>query len=986
MTNQILSSTSVIEAVHDTSLIVSVIRYEEPVGKRYELIDGKVVGSQSSRSKNAIAETLSFPSLSDFATWRMSLRTEQMIVSGTFEEICQVPVVYKGFEGFGTIAATKDHLAHRARPGVMIIDIDYKDEGEVAGLYLGGQQPYKSLGSAQEALKKVLSESDGCALMIGWSTSSNLFDQDGTLVKGTGGIRIYIPVTDASKIPMLLDVMHKRSWLNGEGWAFVGVGGVFHERSLVDLALGRPTQPDFAAPDLCDGLTQNREWQVHEGNILDPNSVALLTPGEEARYIEAVELAQNSLTPAMKVERERYLDDRTDALVRNGGDPKRALAAALQCLDSGVLLSPDTVVFEGGEIVSVFDLLTNGEPHDKKTGPDPIEPEYNGGASVSIFYWNNGGFPIISTFAHGQKSYRLQHDEDGIRAVIATKDQDDIVRALALSGVDEITTALLVGETAKALGLGNNRKIITDAVSRKRAKMSGSGGDAEVVGVPTLVNPKEPLQGAREFVAAKYTADGATTLTRSSGVFYSFNGICYHEISDDEVRADMYGFLETCFVPDNTGPATQLHPNQKMVTEVTDALKAVVHMKDCFAAPCWIDCVEDHPPADELLICSNKLLHMPTRKLEPLNPAFFSTYALSYDYNSDASKPEQFFDFLNDILGDDPEAVELLQEQFGYIVSGATSLQKILAIVGPKRAGKGVLGRLLTALVGRMNVCNPSLGSFGTNFPLQPLIGKTLALMSDARLDGSANQKAIVEHLLRVSGEDDVNVPRKGITDWSGRLGTRFMLLTNEVPRLADVSGALSGRFATLVLTKSFYGQEDPHLTDRLLTELPGILNWALDGWDRLQKQGRFTVPASSNEVMKELQYLSSPIQKFIEEQCFFTPDGGIAVEELFVAWSQWCGNEGRSHSGTKATFGRDLRAAFPEIKKRRRNIDGQRPYYYEGIVPKYITDPTQPYTSKILNPLVEGGEWIADVHPGFGPCWTRPLVRAENAESRQWS
>ena len=344
--------------------------------------------------------------------------------------------------------------------------------------------------------------------------------------------------------------------------------------------------------------------------------------------------------------------------------------------------------------------------------------------------------------------------------------------------------------------------------------------------------------------------------------------------------------------------------------------------------------------------------------------------------------PVKFFDFLDDILGDDPEAVELLQEQFGYIVSGATSLQKILAIVGPKRAGKGVLGRLLTALVGKVNVCNPSLGSFGTNFPLQPLIGKTLALMSDARLDGSANQKAIVEHLLRVSGEDDVNVPRKGVTDWSGRLPTRFMLLTNEVPRLEDVSGALSGRFATLVLTKNFYGKEDPHLTDKILTELPGILNWALDGWVRLQEQGRFTVPASSNEVMKELEYLSSPIQKFIEEQCFFTPEGGIAVDELFFAWTQWCSYEGRSHAGTKATFGRDLRAAFPELKKSRRNIDGLRSYYYEGVVLKYISNPYQSAAKKTLNPLAEGGEWLDQVHPGFGPV----KVRSKTAEISHWS
>ena len=322
---------------------------------------------------------------------------------------------------------------------------------------------------------------------------------------------------------------------------------------------------------------------------------------------------------------------------------------------------------------------------------------------------------------------------------------------------------------------------------------------------------------------------------------------------------------------------------------------------------------------------------------------------------------------------------------FGYIVSGATSYQKILAIVGPKRAGKGVLGRVITAIVGRVNVCNPSLGSFGTNFPLQPLIGKTLALMSDARLDAKANQKAIVEHMLRVSGEDDVNVARKNRTDWSGRLSARFMILTNEVPRLADASGALAGRFVTLVLTRSFYGKEDLYLTDKLLTELPGILNWALDGWDRLQKQGHFTVPASSQEVMKELEYLSSPIQKFIEEEYFFTPEGVVGIDDLFIAWTKWCGNEGRKFPGTKATFGRDLRASHPQLKKTRPMIDGVRVRCHGGIAPKYIPDPTHPSGEKILNPLLEGGQW-SPCMTVFGPGMNRVLVRAETAESCGWS
>ena len=64
--------------------------------------------------------------------------------------------------------------------------------------------------------------------------------------------------------------------------------------------------------------------------------------------------------------------------------------------------------------------------------------------------------------------------------------------------------------------------------------------------------------------------------------------------------------------------------------------------------------------------------------------------------------------------------------------------------------------------------------------------------------------------------------------------------MTNELPRLEDQSGALASRFVVLTVRESFYGREDPDLLDRFVPELPAILNWALEGWDRLYQRGRF--------------------------------------------------------------------------------------------------------------------------------------------------
>ena len=166
-----------------------------------------------------------------------------------------------------------------------------------------------------------------------------------------------------------------------------------------------------------------------------------------------------------------------------------------------------------------------------------------------------------------------------------------------------------------------------------------------------------------------------------------------------------------------------------------------------------------------------------------------------------------------------------------------------MMLVGPKRSGKGTIARVLRGLVGTENVCGPTLASLGTNFGLWPLLGKSIAQISDARLGGRADQAAIVERLLSISGEDALTVDRKILESITCKLKTRIMLLTNELPRLLDSSGAFASRLIVLQLRESFYGREDHELIDKLLAELPGILVWAIEGWYRLHQRRRFLQP-----------------------------------------------------------------------------------------------------------------------------------------------
>jgi len=252
--------------------------------------------------------------------------------------------------------------------------------------------------------------------------------------------------------------------------------------------------------------------------------------------------------------------------------------------------------------------------------------------------------------------------------------------------------------------------------------------------------------------------------------------------------------------------------------------------------------------------------------------------------------------------------------------------------VGPRRSGKGTIGRVLRALLGKNNVVGPTFSSFAQNFGLQPLIGKLLAIISDARLSGRTDQAVVVERLLSISGEDNITIDRKYQKSWTGKLSVRLMIMTNELPKLTDSSSALAGRYIILTLKNSFYGEEDHTLTAQLLEELPQILNWAIKGWKRLQNRGHFIQPQSSIKITREIENLSSPIKAFIQDRCKIDQNLTVLIDDLFKDWRKWCNDKGYENKSNVQLFGRDLHAAMPGLRSKQCTINSKREREYKGI------------------------------------------------------
>jgi putative DNA primase/helicase len=215
-----------------------------------------------------------------------------------------------------------------------------------------------------------------------------------------------------------------------------------------------------------------------------------------------------------------------------------------------------------------------------------------------------------------------------------------------------------------------------------------------------------------------------------------------------------------------------------------------------------------------------------------------------------------------------------------------------------------------------------------------------VAIFPDARLSSRPDNAAIAECLLSVSGEDDQTIDRKHLPAWTGRLSTRFVLISNELPRLRDASGALASRIILLAFNRSFYGQEDLGLYDRLTRELPEVLLWAIAGWKRLRARGRFIQPRGGRELLDAMGELASPISAFLRERCVFEPQSCVPAATLYESWRAWCQEHGRDAVGDEAAFGKDLHAAIPGLTKTRLRRDSIRIVHYARIRLRTPLDP----------------------------------------------
>lgn len=545
---------------------------------------------------------------------------------------------------------------------------------------------------------------------------------------------------------------------------------------------------------------------------------------------------------------------------------------------------------------------------------------------VGIYGWKDKRheslLPALERIPWQGRAVRIVYDSDAATNENVRQGEARLAAQLRNRGADVRIVRLPPGPDGAKVGLDDY--LLAHHVGELRALLDAGAepGDLEPVEERQPAKDADPATEAAAFMATS-AIDDVPTLRFFRGTFHQWRRGRYVEMPTSEARGRLVVWLNNRLS----------YLTQRVTGDIFSQLGAQSLLSSHHEAPCWIgpDVSTNWDPS-ALLVARNAIIHLQTLERQEPTPRFFTPSALDFDFLDDPPAPTNWFRFLDQIFGGDAESVEALQDWFGYCLTPDTRQQKILTIIGPKRSGKGTIARVLRAVVGADNVAGPTLAGLATNFGLWPLVGKTVAIVSDARLSGRTDQAIVTERLLSVSGEDALTIDRKNLEPVTAKLLTRFLILSNELPRLSDSSGALAGRMILLRLRRSFFGAEDIDLTPKLLAEKQSILLWAIAGWRRLRERRRFISPTSGEDLAAELSDLASPVSAFVRDECELTPAGRVSIGALFEAWKRWCAEQGRDHSGTQQVFGRDLGAAFPHIRRVQHREDGDRGRYYEGI------------------------------------------------------
>jgi P4 family phage/plasmid primase-like protien len=335
---------------------------------------------------------------------------------------------------------------------------------------------------------------------------------------------------------------------------------------------------------------------------------------------------------------------------------------------------------------------------------------------------------------------------------------------------------------------------------------------------------------------------------------------------------------------------------------------------------------------------NNGVLDLNHRTLSSWQPEHYLRRKFAVAFSPDACAP-LFNNFLISLFADRGEKIRtqslnLLQEFFGacFAIGRLNREQRrALLLVGPSRVGKTELARVIRLLLGGVAVA-PAVREVGERFGLAGFADAIAWIRDDAINEGD---RLDPERFKTIVTGEPIDIERKNKTALpSVRLTIPVILTANILPTARDSTDAIFNRCIVVELTNVI--SEEGAVTERRRLGVPpgqtladflvacegaGILNWALEGLDRLLRRGYFEIPDHVATSLQRFKDDSNAVAAWARTMLERSDSTMIERVDLLCAFHGWWREE--MGDDVRLLGGRwlfpKLRAACPWVSEAKR-------------------------------------------------------------------
>ena len=256
-------------------------------------------------------------------------------------------------------------------------------------------------------------------------------------------------------------------------------------------------------------------------------------------------------------------------------------------------------------------------------------------------------------------------------------------------------------------------------------------------------------------------------------------------------------------------------------------------------------------------------------------PEYLSTIRIPYRYDPGADC-SLWLKTIDEIFENDKIKIDMLQEFFGQCLTRDVKQEKGLLLLGQSRSGKSTILNTLHYLVGNDNV---------STVPLKYILNPVYTSMMIHKLinfDKDVSKKAqdFEEDFKKIITGEEITSNDKYDDPFNFKPFCKMVLSANEFPRITDHSSAFYNRLILIPCDRVFTPEEqNRNLREELLKELPGVLNWSIEGLKRLTNRGFFEEVDFMGEALEELRIENNPVEAFFRDNIVADVSGEYYIE-----------------------------------------------------------------------------------------------------------